>query len=36
VSRRSQITMSDDEVAGFLADQRVVICATHGPAAGLT
>jgi PPOX class probable F420-dependent enzyme len=31
VSRRSQITMSDDEVARFLADQRVVICATQGP-----
>jgi PPOX class probable F420-dependent enzyme len=23
--------MSDEEVASFLADQRVVICATHGP-----
>jgi PPOX class probable F420-dependent enzyme len=31
VSRRSQITMSDEEVAGFLSEQRVVICATNGP-----
>jgi len=31
VSRRSQITMSDEEVAGFLEEQRVVICATNGP-----
>ena len=31
MSRRSQITMSDDEVASFLEEQRVVICATNGP-----
>jgi PPOX class probable F420-dependent enzyme len=31
VSRRSQITMTDEEVAGFLEEQRVVICATNGP-----
>jgi PPOX class probable F420-dependent enzyme len=31
LSRRSQITMSDQEVAAFLADQRVVVCGTHGP-----
>jgi PPOX class probable F420-dependent enzyme len=31
VSRRSQITMSDEEVASFLDEQRVVICATNGP-----
>ena len=31
MSRRSQITMSDEEVAGFLEEQRVVICATNGP-----
>jgi PPOX class probable F420-dependent enzyme len=31
VSRRDQITMSDDEVAAFLDEQRVVICATNGP-----
>jgi PPOX class probable F420-dependent enzyme len=31
VSRRSQITMSDEEVANFLDEQRVVICATNGP-----
>jgi len=31
VSRRSQITMSDQEVASFLEEQRVVICATNGP-----
>ena len=30
MSRRSQITMSDDEVAAFLDDQRTVICATNG------
>jgi PPOX class probable F420-dependent enzyme len=30
VSRRDQITMSDEEVAGFLDEQRVVVCATNG------
>jgi nitroimidazol reductase NimA-like FMN-containing flavoprotein (pyridoxamine 5'-phosphate oxidase superfamily) len=30
VSRRSQIQMSDDEVAAFLDEQRTVICATNG------
>jgi len=31
VSRRAQIAMSADEVAGFLDEQRVVVCATQGP-----
>jgi general stress protein 26 len=31
VSRREQITMSADEVAAFLDQERVVICASHGP-----
>ena len=31
VSRRDQITMSDDEVARFLAGERVVTCASFGP-----
>jgi PPOX class probable F420-dependent enzyme len=31
VSRRDQITMSAEEAASFLDDQRVVICATNGP-----
>jgi PPOX class probable F420-dependent enzyme len=31
VSRRDQIKMSTDEVAAFLAAQRVVICASNGP-----
>jgi general stress protein 26 len=31
LSRRAQITMSDEEVARFMADPRVVICATNGP-----
>jgi hypothetical protein len=31
VSRRDQITMSDEEVAAFLDEQRVVTCATLGP-----
>ena len=31
MSRRAQITMSAGEVETFLADQRVVICATAGP-----
>ena len=30
MSRRDQITMSDEEVAAFLAEQRVVVCATNG------
>jgi hypothetical protein len=30
VSRRAQIQMSDEEVADFLEEQRVVICATNG------
>jgi PPOX class probable F420-dependent enzyme len=30
MSRRSQITMSGDEVAAFLDEQRTVICATNG------
>jgi PPOX class probable F420-dependent enzyme len=30
-SRRDQITMSDDELQAFLAEQRVVTCATIGP-----
>lgn len=29
--RRSQITMSDAELAAFLAEERVVTCATIGP-----
>jgi PPOX class probable F420-dependent enzyme len=31
VSRREQIKMAADEVATFLAAQRIVICATNGP-----
>ncbi len=31
MSRRDQIKLSDEEVAAFLAEQRVVICATNGP-----
>lgn len=31
MSRRDQIAMSDAEVATFLEQQRVVICATNGP-----
>lgn len=31
MSRRSQITMTDDEVAAFLAEQRVLNVATNGP-----
>lgn len=31
MSRRAQIRMSDQEVASFLDDQRVIICATNGP-----
>jgi PPOX class probable F420-dependent enzyme len=30
VSRRDQITMSADELAAFLREQRTVICATNG------
>jgi hypothetical protein len=31
VSRRDAITMSDDEVLAFLAEERVVTCASFGP-----
>jgi PPOX class probable F420-dependent enzyme len=31
VSRREQIKMSAEEVAAFLDQQRVAICASHGP-----
>jgi nitroimidazol reductase NimA-like FMN-containing flavoprotein (pyridoxamine 5'-phosphate oxidase superfamily) len=31
VSRRDQIAMSPQEVGGFLAQERTVICATNGP-----
>lgn len=31
MSRREQIRMSDQEVATFVAEQRVVTCATNGP-----
>jgi PPOX class probable F420-dependent enzyme len=30
-SRRNQITMSAEEVAAFLDEQRIVVCATNGP-----
>jgi nitroimidazol reductase NimA-like FMN-containing flavoprotein (pyridoxamine 5'-phosphate oxidase superfamily) len=30
VSRRDQIKMSDEEVAAFLDEQRIVVCATNG------
>jgi PPOX class probable F420-dependent enzyme len=30
-SRRDQITMSDEELRAFLAEQKVVTCATIGP-----
>jgi PPOX class probable F420-dependent enzyme len=30
-SRRDQITMSDDELRAFLAEKKVVTCATIGP-----
>ena len=30
MSRRAQITMSDQEVAALLAEERIVICATNG------
>jgi general stress protein 26 len=31
MSRRDQITMSDDEVLAFLDEERTVVCATVGP-----
>jgi PPOX class probable F420-dependent enzyme len=31
VSRREQIQMATDEVAAFLSEHRIVICATNGP-----
>jgi Pyridoxamine 5'-phosphate oxidase len=31
VSRRDQIRMTDTEVAAFLAEERIVTCATMGP-----
>jgi PPOX class probable F420-dependent enzyme len=31
LSRRDQIKMSSEELAAFLEEQRVVICATNGP-----
>jgi PPOX class probable F420-dependent enzyme len=31
MSRRDQIKMSDEEVAAFLDEHRVVVCATNGP-----
>jgi PPOX class probable F420-dependent enzyme len=31
VSRRDQIALGEEEVAAFLAEQRVVVCATNGP-----
>jgi PPOX class probable F420-dependent enzyme len=31
MSRRGQITLSEEEIADFLAEQRVVICASSGP-----
>jgi Pyridoxamine 5'-phosphate oxidase len=31
LTRRAQIQMSDSEVASFLAEQRIVTCATIGP-----
>ncbi len=31
MSRRDQITMSDDEVLAFLGEERVMTCATLGP-----
>jgi PPOX class probable F420-dependent enzyme len=30
MSRRDQIRMTDDELRGFLGDQRTLICATNG------
>ncbi len=31
MSRRDQIQLTDSELAAFLAEQRVVVCATNGP-----
>lgn len=31
MSRRDQITMSDDEALAFLDEERTVVCATQGP-----
>jgi hypothetical protein len=31
MSRRDQIQMTEEEASSFLAEQRTVICATHGP-----
>jgi PPOX class probable F420-dependent enzyme len=31
LSRRGQIKLSDQEVAAFLREQRVVVCASNGP-----
>jgi general stress protein 26 len=31
VSRRDQIALTPEELAAFLAEQRIVICATNGP-----
>jgi hypothetical protein len=31
VSRRDEIKLTDDELSAFVAEQRVVICATNGP-----
>src|SRR5919109_1619222 len=31
MSRRDEIRMSDEEVLGFLEEERTVICATNGP-----
>lgn len=31
MSRRAQIRMSPAEVAAFIEEQRVVVCASHGP-----
>jgi nitroimidazol reductase NimA-like FMN-containing flavoprotein (pyridoxamine 5'-phosphate oxidase superfamily) len=31
MSRREQIKMTDEEVSGFLAQERTVVCATIGP-----
>ncbi len=31
MSRRQEIKLKDDEAASFMAEQRVVVCATNGP-----
>jgi PPOX class probable F420-dependent enzyme len=31
MSRRTEIQMTDSEVAAFLDEQRVMVCASHGP-----